>query len=81
MICVASSCYILYVAVCGTVGVGHRLRGGWSRGVTVFPGVNFQRGFRYVGWGRGMFSRYVINFDRVISAKFIFQVGLAVGVR
>ena len=59
----------------------HRSCGGWVRGVTVVPGVNFQRGFRYVGWGRVMFSRHVINFDRIVSAEFRFRVGLAVGVR
>ena len=59
----------------------HRSRGGWVRRVAVIPGVNFQWGFRCVGWDRGMFSRYGINFDRIVSAKLGFQVGLVVGVR
>jgi len=37
--------------------------------------------FRCVGWGHNIFFRYVINNYRGVSAKFIFQVGLAVGVR
>jgi hypothetical protein len=34
-----------------------------------------------VGWEDGMFFRYGINFDRIVSAKLKFQVGLVVGVR
>ena len=33
MVIVAASVYILFVAVCGTVGVLHRSRVGWWRGV------------------------------------------------
>ena len=67
------------MSVRGTVGVVHRSRGGWVRGVTVVPEVNFQWDFRYVGWSRGMFSRYVSSFDRIVSAKFRFQVGYVSG--
>ena len=81
MIVVASSSYILFMAVCGTVGVGHRSRGGWSRGVAGVRGGDFLGDFRDVGWGRSMISRYVIAFYRGGSAKFKFQVGLVVGVR
>ena len=69
------------VSVCETVGEVHRSRGGWVRGVTVVPWVNFQRCFWYVGWGRSMFARYVFSFDRGDSAEFKFQVGLVVRVR
>ena len=69
------------MSVCESVGEVHRSRGGWVRGVPLVPEVNFQRYFRYVGWSRGMFFRYVFGFDRIIPAKFRFQVGLAVGVR
>ncbi len=71
----------MFVSVCGAVGVVHRSRGGWGRGVVVVRRVSFREDFRYVGWGRSAFFLYVINFDRGVSAKFIFQVGLAVGVR
>jgi len=81
MICVASSSYILCLAMCGTVGVEHRLRGGWARGVDGVRGGDFRVDFRDVGWGRNMILRYVIAFYRVGSAKFKFQVGLVVGVR
>ena len=69
------------MAVCGTVGVVHRSRGGWVRGVTVVPEVYFQWDFRYVGWGRGACFRYVSSCDRRVSAKFRFPVGLVVRVR
>jgi len=80
MICVASSGYIFYVAVCGTVGVGHRSRGGWGLGVVGFRGGGFVVDFRNVRWGRSMIPRYVMAFYRVGYAKFKFQVGLVVGV-
>ena len=81
MIVVASSSYIFIQAVCGTVGVGHRLRGGWSRGVSGVRGGAFLENFRDVGWVRGVVSLYVIVLYRGVSAKFKFQVGLVVGVR
>jgi len=81
MICVASSSYILCLAVCGTVGVRHRSRGGRSRWVAGVRGGDFRVDFRDVGWGHIMIFRYVIAFYRVGSAKFKFQVGLVVGVR
>ncbi len=59
----------------------HRSRGGWDRGVAIVRRVGFQLDFRYVGWGRSIFPRYVIDIDRGVSAKFKFQVGLALGVR
>ena len=68
-------------SVCGTVGVVHPSRGGWGRGVAVVRGVNFLWDFQYVGWGRDIFFRYVIAFDRGDSTKFRFQVGLEVGAR
>ena len=67
--------------MCGVVGVVHRSRGGWDRGVVVVRRVGFRLDFRYVEWGRSVFSRYVIDIDRGVSAKFKFQVGLAVGAR
>ncbi len=54
MIVVASSSYILFMAVCGTVGVGHRSRGGWGRGVAGVRGGDFLGDFRDVGWGRSI---------------------------
>ena len=81
MIFVASSSYILFMAVCGTVGVGHRSRGGWSREVSSVRGGEFLGDFRNVGWGRRMISRYVSAFIRGGSTRFKFQVGLVVGVR
>jgi len=65
---VASSNYILLMAMCGAVGVGHRSRGGWSRGVASVRGGNFIGDFRDVGRGRGMVSRYVTAFYRGGSA-------------
>ena len=81
VVVVAASVYILFVAVCGTVCVGHRSRGGWCRGVVGVRRGDFLGDFRYVGWGRGIFSRYVIVLYRGGSAQFKFQVGLVVGVR
>ena len=69
------------MSVYGTVGVVHRSRGGWCRGVAgIWSGV-FLGHFRYVGWGRSFYFRYGIYSDRGVSVKFIFYVGLAVGVR
>ena len=51
-----------------------------SRGRSGSAG-SFRVDFRYGGWGRGIVFQYVGNFDRGISAKFKFQIGLAVGVR
>jgi hypothetical protein len=81
MIVGAMSIYILFVAVYGTVGVVHRSRVGWWRGV-----AGVRRGillgfFRYVSWNRIRYYRYVSSFDRVIVVKLKFRVGLAVGVR
>ena len=81
MICVASSGYIFCVAVCGTVGVGHRSRVGWGRGVDGVRGGDFLMVFRNDGWGCSMISRYVMAFYRVGYTKLKFQVGLVVGVR
>ncbi len=81
MVVVAASVYILFVAVCGIIGVVHRSRGGWYQGVAGVRRVDFLEDFRYVGWGHIIFFRYVITFDRGVSAKLKFQVGLAVLVR
>ena len=67
--------------MCETVGVVHRSRGGWGRGVALVRRVSFRGDFRYGGWRRGIVFRYAGNFDRGISAKFKCRVGLAVGVR
>ena len=67
MIIVASSNYILCLAVCGTVGVGHRSCGGWSRGVDGVRRADFLVNFRDVGWGHSMISRHVIAVYRVGS--------------
>ena len=72
---------IVWVAVCGAVGMVHRSRGGWCRGVARIRRGDFLGDFRYVGWGRSAFFRYRIICDRGVAAKFIFKVGLAVGVR
>ena len=69
------------MSVCGTIGVVHRSRGGWLRGIAGIRRVDFWEDFRYVGWGRSAFFRYVVNFDRGVFAKFSFQVGLVVGDR
>ena len=66
MVVVAVSVYILFVAVCGTVGVEHRSRVGWWRGVAgdrrgIFLGV-----FRYDGWNRIILCRYVSIFIRIV---------------
>ena len=81
VVVVAASVYILFVAVCGAVGVAHRSRGGWCRGVADVRRGDFLGNFRYVGWGRSIFSQYVIISYRGVSAKLKFQVGLVVGVR
>jgi hypothetical protein len=81
MVVVVASSYILSVAVCGTVGVGHRSRGGSCLGVAGVRGGDFLGDFRGVGWGRDLFSRYVIVLYRGVSAKFKFHVGLVVEVR
>ena len=67
--------------MCGTVGVVHWSRGGWCRWVAGVRRGDFLGDFRYVGWGRRIISRYVIIFDRGVSSKYKFQVGLEVGVR
>ena len=78
---VAGSEYILFASVRGTVGVVHRSRVGWCRGVAGIRRGHFLGGFRYVGWDRSEFYRYVSVFDRGVFAGFKFQVGLAVGDR
>ncbi len=79
MVVVAASVCILYVSGYGTVGLMHRSRSGWGRGVAVVRMVRAMGDFRYVGWSRDIFSRYVF-FHRGVFAKFRFQVGLVVGV-
>ena len=64
MVVVAVSVYILIVAVCGTVGVVHRSHVGWWRGIVGVRRGIFLGFFRYVGWNRILFYRYVSNFDR-----------------
>jgi hypothetical protein len=81
VVVVTASVYILFVAVCGTVGVVHRSRGGWCRGVVVARRGDFLGDFRYVSWVYIIFSRYVIVLYRGVHPKFKFQVGLVVGVR
>jgi len=71
----------LFVVVCGAVGVVHRSRVGWCRGVTGIRGGIFLGDFRYVGWDRIICRRYVRMFYRGVFARFKFQVGLAVGAR
>ena len=70
---VASSNYILFMVVCGTVGVGHRSRGGWSRGVANARGGDFLGDFRDVGWGHIMVSRHVIAFIGVVPLNINFR--------
>ena len=72
---------ILCESTCETVGVVHRSRGGWGRGVALGPRFGFRVDFRYGGWGHGVVFRYVGNFNRGISTRFKFRVGMAVGVR
>jgi hypothetical protein len=64
MVIFATSVYILFVAVCGTVGVLHRSRVGWWRGVAGIRRGIFLGAFRCVGWGRSIFYRYVSIFNR-----------------
>ena len=63
MVVVAVSVYILFVAVCDTVGVVHRSRVVWCRGVVGIRRGIFLGVFRYVGWGRIIFYRYVSIFN------------------
>ena len=81
MVIVTVPVYILIVAVCGTVGVMHRSRVGWCRGVVGIRRGIFLGVFRYVGWSRSIFGRYLSIFNRSVVVLFKFQVGLAVGVR
>jgi hypothetical protein len=81
VVVVAASVYMLFVAVCGAVGVVYRSRGGWCRGVVVVRWGYFLGDFRYVGWAHNIISRYVIVLYRGVYAKFKFQVGLVAGVR
>ena len=78
---VAESVYILFASVRGTVGVLHRSRVGWCRGVAEIRRGVFPENVRYVGLGRSIFYRYVSIFDRGVFVEFKFQVGLVVGVR
>ena len=66
MIVVADSVYVLFVAVCGAVGVVHRSRVGWCRGVAGVLRGDFLGVFRHVGWGRILFYRYVSIFCRSV---------------
>ena len=49
MVVVEKSYFILFAAVWGAVGVAHRSRGGWCRGVARIRNVTFLGSFRYVG--------------------------------
>jgi len=80
MVFVAESIYIFVASVRGTVGVVHRSCVGWGREAAGIRRGVFPRYFRYVGWGRIIFYRYVSIFNRSIAVRFEFQVGLAVGV-
>ena len=66
MIVGAMSVYILFVAVCGTVGVVHRSRVGLWRGVAGIRRGIVLGGFRHVGWNLIIFYRYVSRFDRFV---------------
>jgi hypothetical protein len=66
MVVVAVSVYILFVAVCGTVGVEHRSRVGRWRRVDGFRWRIFLEVFRYVGWNRIISCRYVSIFIRIV---------------
>ena len=81
MVVVAESVYRLFASVRWTVGVLHLPRVGWCRGVVGIRRDVFPEDFRYVGWGRSIFYRYVSIFDRGVFAKFKFLVRLVVGVR
>jgi hypothetical protein len=81
MLVVAVSVYVLFVSVRGTVYVVHRSHVGWCRGVARIRRGIFLGDFRYVGWSGNLFYRYVSILSRSIVVKFIFQIGLAVGVR
>jgi hypothetical protein len=77
---VAESVYIFFASVRETVGVLHRSCVGWGREVAGSRRGIFLEDFRHVGWGRCTFCRCVCVFNRVVFAKFKFQVGLVVGV-
>ncbi len=66
MVVVAVTAYILFVAVCGTVGVEHWSRVGWWRGVAGARRGIFLGGFRYDDWNRIIFCRYVSIFIRIV---------------
>jgi hypothetical protein len=55
MIVVAASSCILFMALWGTAGVGHRSRSGWRREVVGVRGCDFLGDYRYIGWGRSIF--------------------------
>ena len=63
---VTVSVYIVFVTVCETVGVVHRSRVGWCRGFASVRRDIFLGAFRYVGWGRSIFYRYVGIFNRSV---------------
>ncbi len=73
MVIVAASVYIFYLSGYGTVGLVHRSRSGWGRGVAAVRMVGALGDFRYVGWGREIFSRYVNHSDRDFSANLDFR--------
>ena len=73
MIVVAVSVYVLFVAVCGTVGVVHRSRVVWCRGVDGVWRGDFLGVFRYVGWGHIIFIRYVSFFSVAFSFNLSFR--------
>ncbi len=65
---------ILCESMCESVGVVHRSRGGWDRGVAMVRWDSFRGDFLYGGWGRGIVFQYMENFNRCISATFKFLV-------
>ena len=75
MVVVGESYFILFAAVWGAVGVAHRSRGGWCRGVAGIRNVTFFVSFRYVGWDRRVFCRYGSFVYRGSYVEFKFQVG------
>ncbi len=81
MTVVEGSNYMLFSSVREAVGVVHRSRSGWCRGVAGIRRGSFLGGIRYVGRDYRIFCRYGSVLNWVIFVEFKCQVGLVVGVR
>ena len=66
MVIVFPSVYIMFVMVCGAVGVLHQSRVCWRRGAVGMREGVFLAVYRYVGLCRSVFSVYGIVYDRSV---------------